>query len=56
MENNGIYLNTIFLIDFVLSCPYMNLNNGKLYNSVKGFQFVGILRYSSLNSHMGIRL
>ncbi len=34
----------------------MNLNNGKLYNSVKGFQFVGTLRYFSLNFHMGIRL
>jgi serine/threonine protein kinase len=56
MQNGGIDLNTIFLIDFGLSCPYMNLNNGKLYNSVKGFQFVGTLRYSSLNSHMGIRL
>ena len=34
----------------------MNLNNGKLYNSVKGFQFVGTLRYSSINSHKGVRL
>ena len=51
-----IDLNTIFLIDFGLSCPYMDLNTKVLYQIIKGFKFTGTLRYSSINSHRGIRL
>jgi len=56
IHNCAIDLTTIFLIDFGLSSPYMDIDSGKLYENTKDAHFVGTLRYSSLNSHMGIRL
>jgi len=47
--------NSIFLIDFGLSDPYMDLKTKKHYRNQKGMKFVGTLRYSSVNSHRGIR-
>jgi casein kinase I family protein HRR25 len=55
-DNYGIDLNTVYLIDFGLSCPYMDLVSKKIYGNIRGFNFVGTLRYSSINSHRGIRL
>ena len=60
--NNEININkeynitTLYLIDFGLSCPYMDMSNGLLYGNSKGNKFVGTLRYSSINSHKGVRL
>ena len=58
-SNNNNYkldINTIYLIDFGLSCSYWE--NGlttKHYKLKNGLNFVGTLRYASLNSHKGIR-
>jgi len=56
VNNNGIDLNTIFLIDFGLSCPYLDLEDGTLYKNIIGIKFVGTQKFSSLNSHLGVRL
>ena len=49
-------INTIYLIDFGLSCSYWdNSNSQKHYKLTNGLNFVGTLRYASLNSHKGIR-
>ena len=59
INNNYNYkldINTIYLIDFGLSCSYWE--NGlttKHYKLKNGLNFVGTLRYASLNSHKGIR-
>ncbi len=61
INNNNNYnykldINTIYLIDFGLSCSYWE--NGlttKHYKLRNGLNFVGTLRYASLNSHRGIR-
>lgn len=55
-NKNEIDLNSLYLIDFGLSCPYLYLVTRKIFGNIKGFQFVGTLRYSSINSHRGIRL
>lgn len=54
--NKEYNLTTIYLIDFGLSCPYIDMSNGLLYGNSKGNKFVGTLRYSSINSHKGVRL
>ena len=54
--NYKLDINTIYLIDFGLSCSYWE--NGlttKHYKLRNGLNFVGTLRYASLNSHKGIR-
>ena len=57
-QNNKYELdiNTIYLIDFGLSCSYyeheLNMSHYKLKDNLN---FVGTLRYASLNSHKGIR-
>jgi len=49
-------LNTIYLIDFGLSCSFWENNSlQKHYKKTTGHNFVGTLRYASLNSHKGIR-
>ena len=48
-------INTIYLIDFGLSCSYWENNLKKHYRMSQGLNFVGTLRYASLNSHKGIR-
>ena len=49
-------INTIYLIDFGLSCSYWeNHKEQKHYKPGSGLNFVGTLRYASLNSHQGIR-
>ena len=48
-------ITTIYLIDFGLSCSYIGSNNGKHYKYEEGYNFVGTLRYASINSHKGIR-
>ena len=53
--HSGIDLNTIFLIDFGLSCPYLDLEDGTLYKNIIGIKFVGTQKFSSLNSHLGVR-
>ena len=57
--NNNNYkldINTIYLIDFGLSCSYWENNySTKHYKLKNGLNFVGTLRYASLNSHKGIR-
>ena len=57
--NNNNYkldINTIYLIDFGLSCSYWeNSYSTKHYKLKNGLNFVGTLRYASLNSHKGIR-
>ena len=58
--NNNIYnkldINTIFLIDFGLSCSFLEGGpNYKHYKIKTKLNFVGTLRYASLNSHKGIR-
>jgi len=47
-------INTIFLIDFGLSCSFLE-NNNKHYKIRMGQSFVGTLRYASISSHKGIR-
>ena len=57
-QNNKYELdiNTIYLIDFGLSCSYyeheLNMSHYKLKDNLN---FVGTLRYASLKSHKGIR-
>ena len=49
-------INTIYLIDFGLSCCYWdNYTTQRHYKPGDGLNFVGTLRYASLNSHKGIR-
>lgn len=48
-------LETIFLIDFGLSCTYLESMSQKHYKYEEGYSFVGTLRYASLNSHKGTR-
>ena len=49
-------INTIYLIDFGLSCSYWdNTTSQRHYKLTTGLNFVGTLRYASLNSHKGIR-
>ena len=53
---NNLDIKTIFLIDFGLSCSF--LEGGLSYKHYKiktNLSFVGTLRYASLNSHKGIR-
>ena len=55
-NSNILDINTIFLIDFGLSCSF--LEGGISYKHYKirnNLSFVGTLRYASLNSHKGIR-
>ena len=59
-NNHNIYnkldINTIFLIDFGLSCYYLEGGlSSKHYKIKTKLSFVGTLRYASLNSHKGIR-
>ena len=55
-NNNKLDINTIYLIDFGLSCSFYEDNySTKHYKLKNGFNFVGTLRYASLNSHKGIR-
>ena len=46
---------SIYLIDFGLSDAYIDPKTGQVYKSEKGGKFIGTLRYSSVNSHKGIR-
>jgi serine/threonine protein kinase len=49
-------INTIYLIDFGLSCTFWdNIYTQKHYKYTTGLNFVGTLRYASLNSHNGIK-
>jgi len=53
---NKLDINTIFLIDFGLSCYYLESGIGSKHYKIKNnLSFVGTLRYASLNSHKGIR-
>ena len=55
-NNDKLDINTIFLIDFGLSCTYWdNSSTQRHYKLIDGLNFVGTLRYASLNSHNGIR-
>ena len=52
---SNLNLKTIYLIDFGLSDTYCNeLNEHVEYSS--GNNFVGTLRYASLNAHLGIKM
>ena len=54
--NNLLDINTIFLIDFGLSCSYLEGYSGAKHYKIKNnLNFIGTLRYASLNSHKGIR-
>ena len=49
-------INTIYLIDFGLSCSFWdNSYTQRHYKYASGLNFVGTLRYASLNSHNGIK-
>ena len=53
---NNLDIKTIFLIDFGLSCSFLEGGlNSKHYKIKENLSFVGTLRYASLNSHKGIR-
>ncbi len=53
---NNLDIKTIFLIDFGLSCSYLEGGfSSKHYKIKTNLSFVGTLRYASLNSHKGIR-
>ncbi len=55
-NNDKLDINTIFLIDFGLSCYYLESGIGSKHYKIKNnLSFVGTLRYASLNSHKGIR-
>ena len=55
-NSDKLDIKTIYLIDFGLSCTYWdNCKSQKHYKMAKGLNFVGTLRYASLNSHNGIR-
>ena len=45
----------IYLIDFGLSEYYIDPKTGAYIKNEKGTKFIGTLRYSSVNSHKGIR-
>ena len=54
--SNQLDIKTIFLIDFGLSCSYLEGGiSSKHYKIKTNLSFVGTLRYASLNSHKGIR-
>ena len=56
VNNDKLDINTIYLIDFGLSCTYWDNSTTKShYKQTTGLNFVGTLRYASLNSHQGIR-
>ena len=56
INKNKIDINTIFLIDFGLSCSYYEHDyTTKHYKMKENLNFIGTLRYASLNSHKGIR-
>lgn len=48
-------ITSIYLIDFGLSESYIDPLTGACYKNEKGAKFIGTLRYSSVNSHKGIR-
>jgi len=53
---NKLDIDTIFLIDFGLSCSFLEGGNtSKHYKIKNNLSFIGTLRYASLNSHKGIR-
>jgi casein kinase 1 len=53
---NKLDIDTIFLIDFGLSCSFLEGGiSPKHYKIKNNLSFVGTLRYASLNSHKGIR-
>ena len=53
---NKLDIDTIFLIDFGLSCSFLEGGNSSKHYKIKtNLSFVGTLRYASLNSHKGIR-
>ena len=55
-NNDKLDINTIYLIDFGLSCTYWeNTKTQKHYKFLNGLNFIGTLRYASLNSHNGVR-
>ena len=55
-NNDKLDINTIYLIDFGLSCSFWeNKITQKHYKYATGLNFVGTLRYASLNSHNGIK-
>ena len=55
-NNNKLDINTIYLIDFGLSCSYWEKDDStKHYKMKNKLNFIGTLRYASLNSHKGIR-
>jgi serine/threonine protein kinase len=55
-NNDKLDINTIYLIDFGLSCYYWdNIYTRKHYKIQTECSFVGTLRYASLNSHNGIK-
>ena len=54
--NDKLDINTIYLIDFGLSCSFWdNSYTQRHYKYATGLNFVGTLRYASLNSHNGIK-
>ena len=54
--NNPDYdTKSIYLIDFGLSEFYIDPETGAFIKNEKGAKFIGTLRYSSVNSHKGIR-
>ena len=55
-SSNNLDINTIYLIDFGLSCSYLEGMLGLThYKKKTNLNFIGTLRYASLNSHKGIR-
>jgi serine/threonine protein kinase len=55
-NNSKLDINTIYLIDFGLSCSYYEHELSTRHYKLKdNLNFVGTLRYASLNSHKGIR-
>jgi serine/threonine protein kinase len=55
-NDDKLDINTIYLIDFGLSCSFWeNKITQKHYKYATGLNFVGTLRYASLNSHNGIK-
>ena len=53
--SNDYETDSIYLIDFGLSENYIDPATGKCYKNEKGAKFIGTLRYSSVNSHKGMR-
>ena len=55
-NNYELDINTIYLIDFGLSCSYYEHELSTRHYKLKdNLNFIGTLRYASLNSHKGIR-